>query len=81
MDKKLRKIIIILGLISGLLFTILFAGMFYIAYLNNNMILITTNSFGEAIIEGFVFVPFIIMFSLYCLYLGIKDLKERKKHD
>jgi len=50
---------------------------FISAYLNNYVITININKFGEAHIE-FIFIPFSICIGIYSLYILFRNLKVEK---
>jgi len=81
MNAKYGNLIIVFGLLTSVMFNSIFIITFYLAYFNGGAATVTVNRFGEANIEAFVVFPCEFIFFCWCLYLGIKSLREESKKE
>jgi hypothetical protein len=79
MNAKLRNLIIVFGLLASVMFNSILIITFYLTYFNGGTSTVTVNRYGEANIEAFVVFPCEYIFLTWCLYLGIKGLREESK--
>jgi len=81
MNAKYGNLIIVFGLLASVMFNSIFIITFYLAYFNGGASMVTVNRYGEANIEAFVVFPCEFIFLCWCLYLGIKSLREESKKE
>jgi hypothetical protein len=81
MNAKKRNLIIVIGLFASVMFNSILIITFYLAFFNGGTSMVTVNRYGEADIEAFFVFPCEFIFLSWCLYLGIKGLREESKKE
>ena len=72
MSPETHKLIVLFGLLTGVTLNLLLVITFYFAYFNGFKTLVAINTYGEAQVEAFLFVPGSFAFLCVALYYGIK---------
>ena len=74
---EFKKLVIILGGLSGILFSVLLYGTFLVAFFHGGGVIVRVNDFGEALVE-FVLLPVFVGMSFFGFYFSMENKMKVK---